>query len=632
MATTIFVSISLITLAVVVRENPESEIDRRLLEEIGSWGADALGGWYEVMSRYSGQWPAVMTMFFAVFVAMVIGRANNGVALAITLALVGTGDLILGLALGEFVAVDRPEGGERSFPSGHVAYITSASIMLFYVAWLKRFPLPVLAVLVPVFIFLMFSSGVARLYEVAHWPSDVLGGYLLGVLGPLVFIPVYHRLELVRWVTAPRVGIDVPAPESPDAIVAGSYGSAVVLDPSKGVAIKYFDPPVMLRALYWVSFQKAFPYVRNRDAIEAAIHRRRIAGLITKYRFRENLVSQITDVTWHNDKAALVSEYFAGGEPESNVEAWDFLGAVEVLFEEAGLPGWQLNPHNPHAHTNLVRRTDGKFVIIDMESGFVTPFPSRSLMRGSIKHGTLPVFDDIDFDRLRHFASARESDLRRTLGDDGYASLQESIRLGEAAYIRWHKGEPRVWGKMVRWMYRAANVRADFTAARRTMAGAQHRAIEFLEDGLKRWESEGRIMPERAAKVRTSLADPAVAVALEHLGAHMMISVVFRFPFGSIIRFIWVLAFMIRASDAVVRRRQNNTGGLDVHNPLVLLWSGLPGIGFIAYIFSRPLLKPTLMRLAFDQLLHSMPFRLYDRLLAGRWLAPSVKTGRLKSS
>lgn len=627
MALTVASAISLITLTVLVKANPESDLDQRLLDEISTWGAGLLGDWYKLMADYSGQWPAVFTMFAAVFVAMLIGKANNAVALAATLALVGSVDLLVGYGLGWFAEVERPDGGEMSFPSGHVAYITSASIMLFYIAWLKRFPAPVLLVLIPVFGFLMYSSGVSRIYEAAHWPSDVLGGYILGVLGPLIFIPLYHRLEQVRWVSAPRVGIDVPAPESPGAISAGSYGSAVVIEPSKGTATKYFDPPIMLRALYWLSFQKAFPYISNKDAIEAAVQRRRIAGLITKYWFGENLVAQITGVEWHNGKAGLVTDYFSGGEPESNVEAWGFLSAVESLFEEAGLPGWQLNPHNPHAHTNLVRQPGGKFVIIDMESGFVTPFPSRSLLRASLKHGTLPVFDDIDFDRMRLFVKNRRSDLINTLGEAGHQELLDFIQKGEAAYLRWHKGEPRVWGRVIRWTYRALNIRADFAAARSGMAGAQHKAVSFLEQGLSRWETEGRITSEKATDVRTSLADPAVATALEHLGAHMMISVVFRFPFGSIIRVLWVLTFMVRASDAAIRRRPNASGGLAVHNPIVLVWAGLPGIGLIAYMFSKPLLKPTLMRLALDQTLHSMPLRLYDRTLASRWLPPTVRPG-----
>ncbi len=622
---TVFVAVALLTLAILVRENPRSDLDVEVLNSITDWADRGfLDDWYDILADLTGFRAAIAAMIVSVIVAPLVTKPDNVVAYLLTLTAFGVAYALANLAINEFVGVTRPDPSSDtlSFPSGHIAGVVTAGALMVYILLKRRAHPLLIATVTIVSLFILYSVAMARLVQEAHWPSDILGGVFMGVLGLLVFVPIYHRLERVRWMSPPKVGIDVPAPQSSDAIIAGSYGSAVVLEPSLGTATKYFDPPVMLRVLYWISFQKAFPYVRNESAIEAAIHRRRIAGLITRYRFGENLVAQITRIDWNRGKAALVTEYSQGKEPDSNVEAWDYLSAVEVLFEEAGLPGWQLNPHNPHAHTNLVARPDGKMVIIDMESGFVTPFPSRGLMRSSLKHGTLPVFDDIDFDRLRQFTADREADLRRTLGEPGYAELLDSIEKGEAAYVRWHKGEPRIWSRIVRGVYRALNIRADFSVARKRMAGAQHRAVSFLEQGIARWESQQRISHERADEMRKSLADPSVAIALEHLGAHMMISVVFRFPFGSITRVLWVLTFMIRASDATIRRRENSSGGLDVHNPLVLIWAGLPGVGLIAYMFSRPLLKPALIRLALDQTMYSMPLRLYWRTGTSRWLPP----------
>jgi hypothetical protein len=146
-----------------------------------------------------------------------------------------------------------------------------------------------------------------------------------------------------------------------------------------------------------------------------------------------------------------------------------------------------------------------------------------------------------------------------------------------------------------------------------------------MEQGLARWQSEGRISEQRALEVRASLADHDVQVAMEHFGALMLISVVFRFPLGSIIRFAWVLVFMVRASDAAIRRRKNGSGGLGVHNPLVLLVAAIPGFGAIAYIFSGPLMKPVLVRLALDETMREMPWDLYHRLRLNRWLPPRAQ-------
>ena len=625
---TLVVALALISLTLLVRANPRSDIDVEILGAVSDWAdGHGLDDWYDLVALVTGFRAAIAAMVASVIIAPLITRPNNVVAYVLTLFAFGLTYALADLALKEFVGVARPDPNSDalSYPSGHVAGVVTAGILFVYLLARRRAHLLLILSTTVVSIFVVYSVSIARLVQEAHWPSDILGGYLLGALGPFVFIPLYHRLERIRWLTAPRVGVDTPLPLDPEAIIAGSYGSAVVIEPSRGTATKYFDPPVMLRVLYWISFQKSFPYVDNPDAIEAALLRRRITGLVTQYRFGKNRVAPITRVDWNDGKAALVTEYIPGGEPENNIEAWDFLSSVAVLFEEAGLPGWQLNPHNPHAHTNLARGQDGEFVIIDMESGFVTPFPSRSNVRSSIKHGTLPVFDDIDFDRLRGFASDRAADLRKTLGEDGYAQLRKDITDCESAYIRWHKKEPRIWGRTLRCGYRTLNVRADFAIARRGLAGAQHRATTFLEEGVTRWEEEGRYTSERAAKLRQSIQDPSMAVALEHLGAHLMISTVLRFPIGSITRALWVLVFMLRATNATVRRRPNRFGGLGVHNPIVLLWAGLPGVGAIAYMFSRPLMKPVLMRLLLDEAIYRMPLQLHRRIGAARWLSPKPK-------
>lgn len=66
----------------------------------------------------------------------------------------------------------------RSFPSGHAANnMAVATVLLLFFGWRGSLYLP-FALLI----------GYARLYTGAHWPLDVLGGFLLGLIGGILAV------------------------------------------------------------------------------------------------------------------------------------------------------------------------------------------------------------------------------------------------------------------------------------------------------------------------------------------------------------------------------------------------------------------------------------------------------------
>ena len=85
--------------------------------------------------------------------------------------------------------------GENSFPSGHVFFFTAFFGFLFFLAYvlLKRGPLRKAAL--AVLGLLIGLIGVSRIYMGAHWPSDVVGAYLVGGLWLMLMIEVYRRLK-----------------------------------------------------------------------------------------------------------------------------------------------------------------------------------------------------------------------------------------------------------------------------------------------------------------------------------------------------------------------------------------------------------------------------------------------------
>ena len=63
----------------------------------------------------------------------------------------------------------------------------------------------------------------------------------------------------------------------------------------------------------------------------------------------------------------------------------------------------------------------------------------------------------------------------------------------------------------------------------------------------------------------------------------------------------------------------------NIHTPLVMVLSLVPGFGAVAYLAAPPLRQKVLIRLMLDQIGRKIPFGVYERIGLSRWLAPASK-------
>jgi hypothetical protein len=399
-------------------------------------------------------------------------------------------------------------------------------------------------------------------------------------------------------------------------VVAHSISSRVELDYGYGTAHKTYSPPRWVRVLYAAAFQSPFPYEANGHSLEAASHRRRIAGLLTEFWYGENLVSPTLDVHPERDLSiGFVTELVRGSAPTDNKNARRFLKTLTRHFLDAGLPTWQVTPHNPRAVGNLIQREDGAYRIIDLESNLVAPLMPVSGVVGAIRQGNFPAFDDIDLDKLNAYLATNQAEITASLGDHGFNELVEASAAYAESVRRWRMNERRYVSRAARFALKLVDVPSWIRGLKRMNANSQGMADRMVQQGIDTWAAEGHIDDAQATELRREADAPAVASALTHLGAHIAITIPLRFPFGSIARAAWTVSMRAKAEwDAIVRRKPIGSAR-EEHTLLVAAVSAVPTFGAAAYMLAKPLrANRALAVIAFDRSMRKLPWKLYDRM------------------
>ncbi len=396
---------------------------------------------------------------------------------------------------------------------------------------------------------------------------------------------------------------------------SGSISSSVDLDYDSGLAHKVYRPGRLVRALYWLAFQAPFPYVASHDALEAARQQRTLVGLLTKVWYGEDLVAGVRDVV---DAPAgghdFVTTLVRGHSPKDRRSARRFLAGLTRHFIDAGLPTWQVTPFNPHNVTNFLELEDGSYRLIDLESSLVPLLYPLSAIAGRLRTGQVPTFDDIEVCRLRSYLARHEHELEARLTNKERAALERAAAGYAEALEAWHRSEPRLLNKSLRFLFRLIDLPGWVRGMRRGAEGGGALATAFIVKGVETWQAEDRLTAAQATELRDTLKTAEVATVLAHMGAHFAISVPLRFPFGAAARFLWTLAMRLRAELAALAGGGGARAARETHTLVVALLALLPGIGRLAYLAARPLrTNSALVMVALDRVLRALPLRVYER-------------------
>lgn len=203
-----------VTLSIAARFESRFPGDLRIERAVQSISVPLVGGLLNFENTIGSPWPAVIIITVITIGLLLIRHGRLALLFVTTNALRGVGSIVKGV-------VNRPRpdvslvhvtdhSSGASFPSGHVF-----SAMLLYGALavvVEMLPLPLVVrrCVQMLCLLVVILMGPARVYAGAHWPSDVLGGYLWGALLLLLALKVGSR-----WIPTLVRNLHKPVPITP---------------------------------------------------------------------------------------------------------------------------------------------------------------------------------------------------------------------------------------------------------------------------------------------------------------------------------------------------------------------------------------------------------------------------------
>ena len=179
-----------------------------------NWAMDGLVGWdfwgvttfFDVVSAVTGAKAGIVYGTLGITFLLLLGKTRPAIVFTVVGLTIAAVSVLGDATLGDFVDRGRPldatPNPTPAFPSGHVfgstVFFGFIGFLAVYYQMKSKIVIPLLLILGT----LTVLVGPARVHVEAHYPSDVVAGYVLAALWLLVIIPVFIYIRGTTWMDA----------------------------------------------------------------------------------------------------------------------------------------------------------------------------------------------------------------------------------------------------------------------------------------------------------------------------------------------------------------------------------------------------------------------------------------------
>lgn len=188
-----------VLISIAVNHDVLYAFDHSIISIVQQFENDVLTKIFIIFTNIGSFLGSLTILFCLLYVFFKFKWVNEGIILTFVTLITPLSNLLLK----QLMQRPRPhlhrliEIGGFSFPSGHSMYAASLYGITFVLLWGKCTQMWQRILLTAVTVLMISMIGVSRIYLGVHYPSDVLGGYIISIF--IISITVYTYLLIKKY-------------------------------------------------------------------------------------------------------------------------------------------------------------------------------------------------------------------------------------------------------------------------------------------------------------------------------------------------------------------------------------------------------------------------------------------------